>query len=372
MFEHLDDPDFRGFDRGMRTRITRSAQQRRRRRRTISVAAVCVPVLAAGGVALFGRSQLNQLDRDPVSGLAPMSSVEEATSLSAPMTLLVVGSDRRSAGDDGFGQVQGSRADVVLVVRIDPTTRHLGILAIPSSLVIPGPTGDERVAVIGGDPSDLVTAVSDYLGTPINHYVEVEFDGFRRLIDLAGGVPIEFDVPQRDVASGLAVDSGCVELNGDQALAFVRSRHREVFDASSQTWNPADESGPRARADRQAAFVDRAVRQVLTADYDLADELDLATRVLDDLTVDEGLSATTLRSIFVTARDSGRDDADTITLPTHDDVLDDMPVLRADPSDVTTAVEHLLGAADDSTPDSSPADASTPTMAPQGAPCGTG
>lgn len=346
MFEHLDDPNFTGPEPGLKAKVTRSAQLRRRRQRTTAVTALVVPLLGIAGGSMFLRRQATELETVSVGGLASSeTTVSPEAKSSDPVTILVVGSDRRSAGEDGFGDVDGSRSDATMLVRIDPDAQHVGVLAIPGSLVVPTPTGEQRVATIGGNPTELVTALDSYLGVPIDHYVEIEFAGFRRLIDLAGGVPINFDAPYRDLMSGLATDAGCVVLDGDQALAYVRSRQLERFDASTSTWT-ADESGGAgvtSRTDRQLAFTVIVAGHVLAAEYGVRDEVELLTDVIDSVTVDAALNVQDLREIFDSVRRIGPANVHGVALATRDSTLDEIPVLAADPRDVADAVDRLLG-----------------------------
>ena len=64
------------------------------------------------------------------------------------------------------------------------------------------------------------------LGIPINRYMEVDFVTFAGLVDAVGGVNIDFPYPAFDTQSGLDIkQTGASKLNGEQALAYVRSRH---------------------------------------------------------------------------------------------------------------------------------------------------
>ena len=81
-------------------------------------------------------------------------------------------------------------------------------------------------------PANLIQAVTENFGIPINHYIEIDFVSFGGLVDAFGGIDIYFEHPAFDLASGLDVkQAGLVHLDGDQSLAFVRSRHyAEVID----------------------------------------------------------------------------------------------------------------------------------------------
>ena len=91
------------------------------------------------------------------------------------------------------------------------------------------------------------------LGVPVHHYLEVDFVSFAKLVDSLGGVTINFPHPAHDLNSGLHVlESGDVELDGPQALSFVRSRHYvEVIDGE----DVPDPTGDLGRVVRQQQFL---------------------------------------------------------------------------------------------------------------------
>jgi LCP family protein required for cell wall assembly len=76
-----------------------------------------------------------------------------------------------------------------------------------------------------GGPSCTVLAVQKLTGIKINHYVQVDFTGFKTMVDALNGVSICSTVPLRDDESGLRLPAGTSTLKGEQALAFVRARY---------------------------------------------------------------------------------------------------------------------------------------------------
>lgn len=74
----------------------------------------------------------------------------------------------------------------------------------------------------------LAIMVEDYTGISIDHLARVNFDGFAAVIDAMGGIQVCLDHPRRDIKAHLSLEStGCQRLDGDEALAWVRSRHPE-------------------------------------------------------------------------------------------------------------------------------------------------
>ena len=179
---------------------------------------------------------------------------------------LLVGSDSRSDGDpntgDG-GSVGGSRSDTIMVLRIDKDTGNAALLSIPRDLYVDVPGG--HTGRINGAYNDgatfLVQTIHDALGIPVHHYVEIDFVGFKALVDALDGVEICFDTATRDAHTGLDIPAaGCYVLGGTMALAYARSRHYEQLIDGDWREDPTSDLG---RSARQRDFVDRTLRATL-------------------------------------------------------------------------------------------------------------
>ena len=138
-------------------------------------------------------------------------------------TTLVLGSDVRPGGSDG-------RSDSIMLVRVDPGRNSIAQLSIPRDLrvTIPG-HGDDRInaAYTLGGPALAIKTVQDLTGIPINHVVQVDFAGFRELVDALGGVTI--DNPTKIISNSFdghpwRFGRGRLHLDGRHALAYARVR----------------------------------------------------------------------------------------------------------------------------------------------------
>jgi LCP family protein required for cell wall assembly len=111
-------------------------------------------------------------------------------------------------------------------------------------------------------PANLIVAV-EQLGIPVDHYLEINFVSFAKLVDAVGGITIDFPHPASDDHSGLYVDAaGPTHLDGSQALAYVRSRYyTELIDGRWVT----DPTADLGRTERQRAFL-TALMHELTAE----------------------------------------------------------------------------------------------------------
>ena len=77
----------------------------------------------------------------------------------------------------------------------------------------------------------MIDTLQQDFDVPINHYVEVNFKTFEDIVNAVGSVPVFFPYDARDQLSGLGIGPfpGCHQLDGPQALAYVRSRYLEYF-----------------------------------------------------------------------------------------------------------------------------------------------
>jgi len=209
----------------------------------------------AGGY-LWARSVWNRIDRVDVS--------EVLSHGGSGTNYLIVGSDSREnlqKGDPGFdpnASAGGQRSDTMMILHLEGGKAQM--LSLPRDLYVEiADTGGDRAklnSAYNGGPERLIKTVTGSLGIPVHRYMEVDFVSFAGLVDGLGGVTIDFEHPAFDRKSGLNVtQSGPVELDGDQALAYVRSRtYVEVIDGEEQLDGTAD----LGRIERQQRFL-RAV-----------------------------------------------------------------------------------------------------------------
>ena len=226
--------------------------------------------LGAGGTLIAASQAVDNVGRVPTVAavLSPASATIE--------NVLLVGSDSREGADPnapdagGIGteaDVDGTaRSDTLMVLRRDMATGQLALLSIPRDLYVQvvGHDSPRRINSAYRDgPATLVQTVQAALGIPVQHYVEIDFNGFKALVDALGGVRICFLWPARDTHTGLYVaEPGCQVLDGVQALAFARSRFFEEFHEGE--WH-RDGSSDLGRMKRQQLFVNEALSATLSA-----------------------------------------------------------------------------------------------------------
>jgi LCP family protein required for cell wall assembly len=155
--------------------------------------------------------------------------------LTSATNVLVLGSDQRTTKhhEPGASTSGPSRSDVIMLIRTGGG--HSARLSIPRDTVVDIPGhGMQKINAayaFGGAPLAIRT-VKSFLGVPINHVVEVNFDNFPQLIDAMGGVDVKTGCVVSFINGGfrnggytLRLRAGNNHLSGAQALALARTRH---------------------------------------------------------------------------------------------------------------------------------------------------
>lgn len=235
-----------------------------------------------------------------------------------PHNYLVVGSDTR-AGTELVSEIGGQRSDTVMVVRVDPQGEQAAVLSIPRDLVVPI-SGTNEVARINaayarGRPT-LVETIRDNFDIDIHHYVEIDFSGFERLVNHVGGVPLWVGAAIKDSRSGLFVEElGCVTLDGEQALAYVRSRQLQYM-TDGGTWSRPDPTADLGRIERQQVFMrnalSKALRELRSNPTGIPSLLDIA---VNNVAIDDQMSVRELLDLGDRFRDFEPDSLLTYPLP---------------------------------------------------------
>ena len=212
------------------------ARRRRERQQNWLVAVAILALLGAAGFMGVARA----LD----DSLADVRREVSLTSVLAEpndqfVNFLVVGSDSRAGADPndpdfanvgGEGDVQGRRSDTLIVVNVEKSTGIISLMSVPRDLwvTIGDSENTERINVAYREGAAVVVrTINRALGIPIHHYLEIDFQGFKQLVDAVGGVTVCVEYPTRDRNTGLYIRPGCKNLDGVDSLAYARSRFFE-------------------------------------------------------------------------------------------------------------------------------------------------
>ena len=210
---------------------------------------------------------------------------------------LFIGSDASAGG--------ASRSDVIILMHIDQDSRKVYLIHFPRDLyvAIPG-HGKNKINAsyaYGGAPL-LVRTVQDLVGVKINHVAKTDFTGFARMTDAVGGVRVW--ATESSTSPDGNIHKGWNDLNGAQALAFVRERHQLS-------------EGDISRGQRQLAFIKALMtkatsRSVVANPIKVAQFVDAAT---SNLVVDKSLTVSAMRKQAFALRNVRSSDIVFVTAP---------------------------------------------------------
>ncbi|MEW2259990.1 LCP family protein [Streptomyces sp. NPDC047869] len=298
---------------------------------------LAVLVVAAAGTAYWLYSDLD----GNIKGVDIDKAIGDDRPEKLPTSgqnILILGSDSRAGANAslGTGNVSGARSDTALVMHIPEGRTKAVAVSIPRDTLVTRPectkqdgstvSSAKRVmfnsiySQVG--PACVVKTVEQISGVRMDHYVEIDFAGFKGLVDAIGGVTVTVDQDIHDKSSGLDLTAGTHKLNGTQSLQFVRTRHG-IGDGSDL-----------GRIGLQQKFMLALLSEIKKQDllgsptktYKIADKLTAA------LTTDSDLASLTKLAEFGRSM-NGVDPStmETIMLPVQYDKVDPNRVVAAEP-----------------------------------------
>ncbi|MGW0364117.1 LCP family protein [Streptomyces sp. NPDC002990] len=249
----------------------RAAGGRRRktpkRRKALTIAAwsaAGVVLLGGAGLGYFYvkfNGNLKTVDIDQALGTDRPQDVDNGS-----MDILVLGSDSRGGANAEYGQDDGgsARSDTAMVIHLYEGHEKASVVSIPRDTMVArpactlangktdagGPRKQFNESFTIGGAACAVKTVEKMSGIRMDHYIEVDFAGFKKIIDNLGGVEVTTTKPIKDADSHLDLAQGTNKLNGEQALGLVRTR-KSVGDG-----------GDLGRIQLQQAFIKALIKQV--------------------------------------------------------------------------------------------------------------
>jgi len=216
-----------------------------------------------GFYLVLGFHATSSLDKLPASANVALADTEGTN-------WLLVGSDSREGLTEAerkelhTGQDEGSqRTDTIMLIHVDDSGKATLVslprdsyVTIPAHIALDGSAIEDRKNKIntafskGGVPL-LVETVERNTGLHVDHYMQVGFKGIRDITNAVGGVNMCVSADVTDKNSGLNLLAGCQELDGKNALAYVRMRY-------------ADPKGDLGRVERQQQFLSSVMKKVAT------------------------------------------------------------------------------------------------------------
>ncbi|WP_373413207.1 LCP family protein [Streptomyces sp. NRRL B-24085] len=297
----------------------------------LALAGTLVAGCAAAGWAYWHlNSNIKSVDINSALGddrpakATPTPSASDAAPLpTESVNILVLGSDSRSGRENqalGGGSSTGARSDTAMVVHIDAGRTTATVVSIPRDTLVTRPScplesgGDTAVsygamfnsAYAVGGPVCAVKTVESITDVRMDHYIEIDFSGFARLVNALGGVTVTTDEDIDDADSHLTLKAGTHHLDGKQALALARTRHG-IGDGSDL-----------GRIGLQQRLVKALLEQISSTSLltSPAKLYSVADAVTGSLTTDTGLdSLTELTTLGESLKGLAADDVKTVTMP---------------------------------------------------------
>jgi LCP family protein required for cell wall assembly len=220
--------------------------------------------------------------------------------LDGSTNILIIGSDSRAGTRGRFGRgVQGSRSDTSMLLHVPPNHNGAVVVSFPRDTMVPvyqceadgsGHPGQQAQPIGNveqlnstysyGGPACLWKTLEQITRIHIDHFVEVNFQSFQKIVRDVGGVPVCLPYAIKDPASRLNLAAGRHIVDGAQALAFVRERH-------------IGEGSDLQRINRQQIFLASLAQKIKSESSSLSSPTKLYGLVHDiasSLYVDSGLS----------------------------------------------------------------------------------
>jgi LCP family protein required for cell wall assembly len=286
--------------------------------------AVSVPLVLGGvvGVNAFIDRKIDEIPRVKVK-------TAENTDPGQPANFLLIGSDTRAQVQTpeekaAFGDASaegGQRSDTLMVIHVDPEQKTGFLVSFPRDLVvnIPGLGQSKINAAFNEGPQRVVDTLQQNFNVPIHHYLEVDFQSFKGIVDAMGGVPVYIQAPSRDAHSGFEFipfnfKPGCYTLDGSNALNYVRSRGLEQYiDGRWQT----DPRGDLGRIDRQQQFMKRLATEAFRRSVNSPrTALDIADETIPKLKADESLNSDDIKKLITSFRRVDPNDPNSLEMVT--------------------------------------------------------
>src|SRR3972149_11141260 len=204
-----------------------------------ALSALLLGIGAGYGYIKYVESGLHRSDEPNSKSLKKVQKVISEPLPKEPVNFLLVGTDASEKGTR-------SRTDSIILAHLSPREKEGTLIFIPRDfrVKIPGMSYNKiNAAYAYGGPSLTIETVEALTGFDINHYVQIDFQGFEKMVDVLGGVWINVDKPIIDKSRQfkMFIPAGYQKFNGETALNYVRYRH--------------DQRGDFGRIERQQKFL---------------------------------------------------------------------------------------------------------------------
>ncbi|MGY2873611.1 LCP family protein required for cell wall assembly [Marmoricola sp. URHA0025 HA25] len=277
---------------------------------------VLVMVLSGAAVVAYKHFEGNIGTEDFLQGPRPTEEVK------GPINVLVMGSDtREGANGKGIGGDTPGLSDTTILLHLSANREYAYGVSLPRDAMVqrpacprkngngvdPGGITQFNAAYSIGGPACTVKTVESLTGIRINHFVVVDFVGFRSMVNAINGVTVCVPTTVNDTVGHIQLPAGTYKVNGQQALDYVRVRH----DLGAPT-------GDIGRMKRQQTFISAMIKKVVSAGT-LANPVRLLkflNAATNSLTTDPGFAnLKQLASLGSSLKGIGLDNIKFVTVP---------------------------------------------------------
>jgi LCP family protein required for cell wall assembly len=269
--------------------------------KTLAIAVVLVLVVVlAGGFLVYRHLNRNitSLDVTPQLGTdRPSAAPVKKSAPHKPMNVLLIGSDTRVGQGKGIGGDTPGLSDTTILLHLSASRKLAYGVSLPRDAMVKRPTCERKngkgtdpgglsqfneAYAIGG-PGCTIRTVEQLTGIRVQHFVVIDFKGFKKMVDALGGVEVCVPREVHDTTGHIDLKAGTYNVKGKHALDYVRVRHdigtaengdigrmvrQQTFLASMA--NKAVSAGTLVNPKRLYTFLDAATKS-LTTDPQLAD-----------------------------------------------------------------------------------------------------
>jgi LCP family protein required for cell wall assembly len=349
----------------------------------ITLAVVLVVVLA-GGFFVYRHLDKNITSLNVTSALGSDRPTEivDKDAPTKPLNILLLGSDTREGQGNHIGGETPGLSDTTILLHISADRKLAYGVSLPRDAMVERPTCERKdgngtdpgglsmfnAAYAVGGPACTIKTVEELTDIRINHFVVIDFNGFKKMVDALNGVEVCVPKEVNDTTGHIFLPAGTYDVKGQRALDYVRVRHS------------ISENGDIGRMKRQQAFLASMANKAVSAGtlvnpVRLYKFLDAATK---SLTTDPGLaSLNKLGGLSRSLKGIGLDQIQFLTVPfkTYGPdpnrlewapgadrlwyrMRNDLPINKRFAGDVTTAAKEPSPS---SSPSGSPSSSATPS-----------
>lgn len=248
-------------------------------------------------------------------------------------TYLLIGSDERSEKiAETRGEIEGKRADVIILGLVEKGTDEITLLSFPRDLLIENNCTNnlERINAAyaknecGGRAENLAATIFSISGIRVDHFASFDFEGFEEIIDSVDGIEVCVDETQREGFS-FELQKGCQTVNGLTTLNWVVSRSTEVLVGEKiidkdgndiSNWRPMPGVSDLSRIERQQYVVMQLINEL--RNFESINELYGFINALENaFVIDENLTINRAVDILWTFRNIDLSNVKKLTTPVN-------------------------------------------------------